>query len=241
MRLFRIFFGIYALVVFLVSLLVVIPAYVIIFNFCSKARAPHVAHKVSRGWAAFLMFAFFIRLKLEGRSKIDPNQTYVFISNHQSQLDIPAFACTCSNSFRFLAKAELVKIPLLGYIIKNLYITVKRGDKNDRGKSIDAMKRSIDEGVSVFICPEGTRNRSDKPLLDLRDGAFRLAVQAQVPLAVLTLKNSKDLNSPNKMLQLSPGTINAVWSDPIDTRGMRQEDVPALKERARQLMLQHLS
>src|SRR5579872_3251254 len=171
MFLFRIFFGIYALLIFLCSLIVVIPAYFIVFNLWSKPRAPHVAHRISRAWAEFLFVAFFIKVKVEGKEKINPKRTYVFISNHQSQLDIPLFARACENTFRFLAKAELIKIPLLGYIIKNLYITVKRGDKTDRGKSIEAMSSSLYEGVSVFICPEGTRNRSDAPLLDFRDGA----------------------------------------------------------------------
>lgn len=237
----RILFGIYALVIFLVSLLILVPAYLIVFNFWSKKRAPHAAHGISRVWALFLLTMFCIRFKVSGREKIDPKKTYVFISNHQSQLDIPAFARACSNTFRFLAKAELTKIPLLGYIIKNLYITVNRGDKSDRSKSIEAMMHSIAEGVSVFICPEGTRNRTAEPLLPFRDGAFRLAIQAQVPLAVLTIRNSKDLNSPRKLLQLSPGVMHAAWSDPIITAGMTTNDLEKLKEQAKQLMLQHLS
>jgi 1-acyl-sn-glycerol-3-phosphate acyltransferase len=69
-------------------------------------------------------------------------------------LDIPAYAAACSNSFRFLSKAELAKIPLLGYVIKNLYITVNRTDRSDRSKSIERMKETIDEGLSVFLAPE---------------------------------------------------------------------------------------
>jgi 1-acyl-sn-glycerol-3-phosphate acyltransferase len=62
----------------------------------------------------------FIPSRVRNRHVIDSGKTYVFVANHQSQLDIPLYAIACSNIFRFLAKAELTKIPLMGYIIRNL-------------------------------------------------------------------------------------------------------------------------
>jgi len=168
---------------------------------------------------------------------IDPKRTYVFVSNHQSQLDIPSFACSNKNTFRFLAKAELTRIPILGYLISKLYITVKRENRTDRMKSLEVMMDNLREGISVFIYPEGTRNRSDKPLLPFHDGAFRLAIEAQAPLAVMTVIDSKKLLSPVKGIELSPGVLHCIWSPVIETKGMNHNDVPALKERTRQLML----
>ena len=168
---------------------------------------------------------------------IDPSQTYVFIANHQSFLDIPAYAIACNNSIRFLAKVELTKIPLLGYVIRKIYITVDRKDKAARLKSIENMLDSLREEISVFICPEGTRNRTEKPLLDFHDGAFRLAIESQLPLAVLTVKGAEKLLSPLRPLELSPGTITCVWAKPIATSGMNIDDLPRLKEEARNLML----
>lgn len=237
----RILFSVYAGTYFILSFLIVIPCYFIVFNFWSKEKAPHVAHKVSRNWA-FITFAFFfIRTKIKNKELIDKNQTYVFIANHRSMLDIPVYAMACSNTIRFLAKAELAKIPLLGYVIKNLYLTVARSDKSDRSKSLEAMKRALDENVSVFLCPEGTRNRTHKLLLDFHDGAFRVAIKTQKPLAVLTVVNADKLLSPYRQFELSPGTIYATWSKPISTLGMTEDDVPKLKEAARQLMIEILS
>src|SRR5688500_11520050 len=100
--------------------------YFIIFTFLPGKRAPHAAHVWSRTWAKFLAVFLFLRLKVEGKEKIDPQQTYVFVANHRSQLDIPLYALACRNTFRFLAKEELTRIPLMGYVIKRLYLTVNR-------------------------------------------------------------------------------------------------------------------
>lgn len=234
--------GLLALVGFAITLFMVLPAYLLIFTFTSRAQAPHLAHQgVSRNWAKLLFPLFFIRYRVHGMEKLDTRKTYVFIANHRSMLDIPAYALACKNTFRFLAKKELTRIPGLGWIIQKLYISVDRSDNTGRAKSMEAMKQSLREGISVFICPEGTRNTSDRALLPFKDGAFRLAIEAQVPLAVLTVTGSDKRLSPLHPLTLLPGDLTCIWDEPIETRGMTTSDVEELKERARNLMLNHLN
>ncbi len=241
-RLLRTLFGIYAMLVFLVTLLAVTPMYVLVFLAFPRKKAPHIAHALSRIWAGALHTFFILPPDIRNKHYIDPRKTYVFVANHRSQLDIPTYALACRNTFRFLAKAELTKIPLMGFIIRKLYLTVNRADRTDRNRSIEVMKRSLDEGISVFLCPEGTRNRhDDPPLLDFRDGAFRLAVLSKTPIAVLTVLNTGEKLSPNRPIELAPGAIHAIWDEPIDTTNMTVEDVPALKERVREMMMGHLS
>ena len=232
--------GILSLFVFVLSLILIFPVYFLIFSFWKKEKAPHVAHKASRIWAKFLFTVLPVRLKIFGKEKIDENKTYVFVANHGSQLDIPVYALSCKNTMRFLAKAELTKIPIMGYVIKRLYLSVDRKDKNDRSKSMQAMMNSLKEGISVFLCPEGTRNRTEKPLLAFRDGAFRLAIESQIPVAVLTVLKARERNSPKNPLSLRPGFIHCVWDEPIETKGMTQDDVPALKQKVYEMMLKNI-
>jgi 1-acyl-sn-glycerol-3-phosphate acyltransferase len=240
-KIFSHIFFIYGFLVLIPAFILLFTLYFIVFSLAPKKQAPHIAHRyVSHISASLLFLLFFIRLKIKHKDYIDPKQTYVFISNHQSQLDIPAFALSCKNTFRFLAKAELMKVPVIGYVIKRLYISVDRGDKNDRARSMENMMASLRENISVFICVEGTRNKTDKPLLDFKDGAFRLAIEAQVPLAVLTVKDSAELLPAKRNFELLPGTLHAEWSKPIETKGMTMEDLPALKEKARNLMMEVL-
>ena len=241
LRALKFLYGILAAILFAASLLIVVPLYFLVFTFSSKEKAPHIAHKyISRKWAKLFYIIFLIRVKVQGKELIDENKTYVFVANHLSQLDIPAYVIACRNTIRFLAKIELTKIPLMGYVIHKLYLSVDRKDKEARHRSMMNMRKSLQDGISVFICPEGTRNRTEQPLLDFKDGAFRLAIEGQVPLAVLTVIDSQKLLSPVRPVELAPGIIHAIWDKPIDTTGMTEADVPALKEKARQLMLAHL-
>jgi 1-acyl-sn-glycerol-3-phosphate acyltransferase len=233
-------FAVYAIIIVILSCLIVLPIYLIIFNFYPKDKAPFVAHKVSRFWAKFLFTLFFIRVIIKGKELIKPEQAYVFVCNHSSQLDIPLFAMACVNAFRFLSKIEVTKIPVMGYVVKKLYITVDRSDKDDRVKSIERMKDSLlREKISVVLFPEGTRNRTNHPLIDFKDGAFRLAIDSQLPMAVLTILNTKDFIPANKF-ELKPGTVRAIWSEPIPTVGMTPSDLPALKEKVRNILLKNL-
>lgn len=240
-RLLRFIFTLIVGIFFILSFFVVLPFYFLIFTFYKKERAAVIAHRLTRYWGKSLFILFLIRVKVKHKEFIDPKKTYVFISNHQSQLDIPAYTVACTNTLRFLAKVELTKAPLLGYVIRNLYISVDRKNKEARIKSMENMMHSLKEGVSVFICPEGTRNKTSKPLLDFHEGAFRLAIESQFPLAVLTVNNTAKLLSPLHPLELSPGVIYCTWSKPIETKGMTMNDLPLLKELARELMLVSLN
>ena len=242
LRILKILFGIYAALFFIATLLIAFPLYFFVFLFFPGKKAPHIAHRaISRSWARTLTWGFFTPVRVKNAGFIDRDKVYVMVANHRSQLDIPLYALACKNTFRFLAKAELAKIPLMGFIIKRLYMTVNRADRADRNKSIEVMKKSLDENISVFLCPEGTRNRyDDPPLLEFRDGAFRLAILTKTPIAPLTLLNTGEKLSPLRPIEFAPGKIYAVWDKPIHTSNMTLEDVPALKEKVRALMIAHL-
>jgi 1-acyl-sn-glycerol-3-phosphate acyltransferase len=230
------------LIVFAFSFIIVFPLYFIIFSLYKNPKATIIAHqKISRPWARSLFPAFGIRIIVKNKHLLDPNKTYVFISNHRSQLDIPALAVATNHTFRFLAKSELMKIPVLGYVIRKLYISVDRSDKAARARSMESMLNSLRENISVSIYPEGTRNKTAAPLLNFHDGAFRLAITAQVPLAIMVVINSDKLLSPLKPVELSPGTLICKWTTPIDTTGMTINDLESLKTLAAQRMIEMMN
>ena len=232
-------YAVYGAAVFAATLALVTPCYFAIFVTSGK-KAPHIAHSFSRVWAKVAYTFFLIRVRVTGKEHIDPKQTYVFVSNHRSLLDVPLAALACKNTFRFLAKEELTRIPGLGYIIRNLYVTVQRKDKDDRKRSKDKLLKSLHEGISIFIFAEGTRNKSSEPMLEMRDGAFSLAIDAQVPLAVLSIMNS-DKHLPAKgFYNLLPGVIHAHWTTPIETKGMQDTDTEKLRLKAREIIVGHL-
>lgn len=227
-------------VFFAITLLLSVPSYFLVYVLYPPSKAPFVAHKVSRFWAAFLMTSLLVRVRVKNKHLLDPKGKYICIANHLSQLDIPVYALACRPPVRFLAKAELGKIPLLGYVIRRNYFLVRREDKADRTRIMAAMHRNLGEGLGLFICPEGTRNRTTATLLPFKDGAFRLAIQAQVPIAVLVIYNSHKRNSPKIPLSLIPGTIYTEWLEVVDTRGLKEEDMEGLKQRIHANMEKHI-
>lgn len=239
-RIFKTLFALYAVIIVVISGILVILPYIIIFNLFPKSSAPFTAHKLSRLWARFLLFFFFIRLDVKGDAYIKPNQVYVFVCNHRSQLDIPLFSAACKNPVRFLSKIEVTRIPVFGYVVRKLYLTVDRKNRNDAMLSLEKMKTSLlKESISVILFPEGTRNRTGQPLLNFKDGAFKLAIETQLPVAVLTIVNSRQFLPPGSF-EMMPGVVHAVWSEPIETKGLIINDVPLLKEKVKTIMSKNL-
>ena len=187
----------------------------------------------------FLLRVMLIKLKVYGSEKIERKGTYVFVANHISQIDIIACAAAVPHPIRFLAKMETKYIPFFGFMVKMMAIVVDRKSKESREKSYKYMAEALKKGESLFLYPEGTRNRTEQKLKEFKDGAFRVAIMAQVPIAVQTLTGAREVNSPVG-LQLYPGTVELHWSEPIETQGMTMADVPLLKEKVRNEMLKHL-
>ena len=186
-----------------------------------------------------ILALILIRHKVFGKEKLDPKKTYVIVANHTSQIDIISSAAACVQPMRFLAKAEIKYIPFFGYMVKMLGIMVDRKSKESREKSYRYMAQALQKGETLFLYPEGTRNRTAEPLKDFKDGAFKVAVMAQVPIAVQTIVGARKLN-PVEGFQLYPGKVEVHWGAPIETTGMTAADIPLLKERVRNEMLKHL-
>lgn len=179
-----------------------------------------------------------IRLKVEGKELLDPKRSYVIVGNHKSALDFIINAHAFPGVFRFLAKQELQKIPVFGFIVRKMCLTVDRSSAMSRARSVVALKQQLAEGWSIFIYPEGSRNVGDGPLGHFYDGAFRIAVQTGAPLAIQTILNIDHITAGGRGLR--PGVVRIAWEVPIETSNMGTEDIIPLKERTEQLMLQRL-
>ncbi|MBK6995228.1 MAG: 1-acyl-sn-glycerol-3-phosphate acyltransferase [Lewinellaceae bacterium] len=179
-----------------------------------------------------------IRLKVEGRERIDPKKSYVIVGNHRSSLDFIVNGHAFPGVFRFLAKQELLKIPVFGLIVRKMCLVVDRSSAMSRARSVVALKQQLAEGWSIFIYPEGSRNDTELPLAPFFDGAFRIAIQTGAPVAVQTIVNIRHITANGEGLR--PGTVRIVWEEPIETEGLDSKDIENLKEKAENLMKQRL-
>jgi 1-acyl-sn-glycerol-3-phosphate acyltransferase len=121
------------------------------------------------------------KISIEGKQNINHMKPHIFISNHQSLLDV-ALLFQLYIKFKWVSKIELVKIPVLGWVIRmSKHIIVRRGDKESIIQMAEACKKSLSEGISIFIFPEGTRSEDGK-LRPFKDGAFILAKETGVSI-----------------------------------------------------------
>jgi 1-acyl-sn-glycerol-3-phosphate acyltransferase len=214
--------------------------YAILFLFTGKKYVRECIWINCHYLCSLLLHLCFIRVRIHGKEKINPAKTYVFVSNHLAQVDILVTGASVPHPVSFLAKSEIRMIPFFGYMTKMLAIMVDRKNAESRAKSLRYMIQELQKGYSIFIYPEGTRNRTGQPLKEFKDGAFKTAISAQVPIAIQTQVGTKEVNNPQG-LQLYPGTVDVYWSEPIETKGMTLEDMPALIENVKAEMLKHLS
>ncbi len=194
-----------------------------------------ISYQFLKLWSWTFSKLNFIPYKIEGRENIRRGQAYVYVSNHGSYLDIPGVCLTVPTQIRPLAKKELRKIPVFGWIASNASIIVDRSSHSSRTKSMDHLKAVLRRGISILIFPEGTQNRSAELLQPFYDGAFRIAIETQQPLLPMVIVGAGKLMPPKKFT-IKPGTIRIKVMPEIPTTGLQLSDVPELKKQVEEIM-----
>lgn len=180
-----------------------------------------------------------MRIKLKGKQYVDPHSACIIVSNHGSNIDMMTAPHVCPTKLSPLAKEEVKKIPMLGFMFKAVSVFVNRKDAESRKRSIEEMKRKLNQGIFIYMFPEGTRNRTKDPVKDFYDGAFKIAIEVQKPIMPLIFLNLRKL-APINSFFMQPGTINAEFLEPIPTAGLTEADMPMLKEKVYKIMYNYI-
>jgi 1-acyl-sn-glycerol-3-phosphate acyltransferase len=193
-------------------------------------------------WAKITVFASGVRVEAD-EPALDPTQNYIFLSNHQSHLDIPIILSRYAWYFpRFLAKDSLFRIPLFGPGMRRTgHLSVNRENKRQGMKDVQHAVEQIQNGESVLIFPEGTRNTTDKPLQDFQIGSFIIALKAGAPVIPLVLDGTRKI-LPKGSILIRPGTVKLTALPPIDINAeytLKQRDL--LKEEVYTIMHKQLT
>ena len=190
----------------------------------------------ARVWSSLILATGGIRLKVEGLENIPRNGTSVFCVNHPSAMDIPILLACLPLQFRFVAKRSLFNIPFLGWHLwRSGHIPVERSQPHKALKSLDQAAERIRAGWPVVLFPEGHRSR-DVSMGPFRSGSFYLAIKSGAPVVPVTISGSRAVLKPDS-LHVRPGTVNITIHPPIPTSGMALNDVEALCERVRSVIL----
>ena len=163
----------------------------IIVAFFSRTGNP--VHIIARIWSKSILFVSGIEVDVKGLANIDPGKSYIYMANHRSNFDIPVLLSCLPIQFRWLAKAELFKIPIFGRAMSGAgYVKIDRSNRESAFRSIDEVVAKMKNGVSVMIFPEGTRSRDGK-IRPFKKGGFIMAVDAGVPIVPVILQGTRSI------------------------------------------------
>jgi len=190
---------------------------------------------IAGSWARIVAFIIPMSVKMIGRENIDPNQSYVVVSNHQSNMDIIALYGFLGIDFRWVMKQELRSVVGLGTACAALgHIYIDRSNHEAAIRSINEARERITGGTSVIFFPEGTRSE-DGRLKQFKKGAFRFAMNTGLPILPVTVDGTAEV-LPARRYDLRPGRVRLVIHKPITMDDPAGSGVSTLSNRVKEII-----
>lgn len=181
------------------------------------------SERLMRAWCRFVLFCAGARVVARVHP-LDRSRTYVFVSNHTSNIDVPAIVSVSPEPLRFIAKQELARIPLFGWAARRMgHVFIDRRDSHGAAKSIgDRIARGL-RGVGLFFFAEGTRSTTDE-MLPFKKGAAVAALGSGLDCVPIGVAGAREVLAPKGFSLFRPGTIAVVFGAPIPVAGHTMED-----------------
>ncbi len=184
--------------------------FIIPFGCCFLFKEPKrslISYPLFRWWMNLYLPFIGVFLKIKGKENFVKGKNYIILCNHNSLMDVPVSSPYIVGPNKTIAKIEMAKIPVFGVVYRLGSVLVDRNDKDSRRNSFIRMKEVLDSGIHMCIYPEGTRNKTNQPLKEFHDGAFKLAVDTQEEILPAILIGTKNILPANKSFYLLPGII----------------------------------
>lgn len=191
------------------------------------------AFKLKKFWSWLLRVFLFMPIYVERKEALPRDQAYIVCPNHSSYIDIIMMFGVLPDRFLFMGKSEILGWPLFGLIFRKMNIAVNRDSGRSGLNALDEAAKVLDEGLRVVIFAEGGIPDDAPAMGAFKNGAFKLAIEKQIPILPVTfLTNWKRMSELEKLWGRSqPGPVRAVTHQLIHTNGMTQADLVSLRQR----------
>ncbi|RQO30905.1 1-acyl-sn-glycerol-3-phosphate acyltransferase [Taibaiella sp. KBW10] len=199
----------YALLTFILFFLALLPFFFILSLFGAWGRK--AIWRLVQGWSYVWFFLLGMRTRKIFEAPLDKNEEYIVVVNHISYIDVPIIFRAIPFFVRPLAKFELGKIPLFGFLYRQLAVTIDRANGKSKLEGSKQLKNTLEEGSSILIFPEGTFNETGAPLKSFYDGAFRIALETQTPILPVVFLDALDIWNYKSFWSLKPGKNRVVF------------------------------
>ncbi len=186
-----------------------------------------LSYAPTRWWARIYCRLCFVKVRVYGMERLNPRQSYVFALNHQSIFDIFVVYGWLPFCFKWMMKAELRKIPLIGKACEAAgHIFINRSNPVAARQSLERAEVQLVNGISVVIFPEGTRTYTGEMGVFKR-GAFRIATDLSLPIVPVTLRGSFERMHRNSA-RVTPGLIEMCVHEPLEISTFQSENIHEL-------------
>lgn len=234
---FWLFYRIWFYILMLVPILVLFPF--ILITILSEKTYP-LFFKIARLWAKIILIGMGFNYTIEGDEIFEDGKSYMLVANHTSMTDIMLMLIAVRNHpFVFVGKKELVKIPIFGFVYKRVCILVDRKSSRSRYGVFERAQKRIHQGLSICIFPEGGVPDESVLLDEFKDGAFRIAIEHQLPIVPMTFFDNKKRFSYT-FFSGNPGKMRAKIHPIIETKDKLMEERHHIKEDVRKIILADL-
>jgi 1-acyl-sn-glycerol-3-phosphate acyltransferase len=194
----------------------------------------YFGHRCARAWAKLILLTTGVRVRVQGLERLQPDRTYVFVSNHQSHYDTAVLFAVLPYQLRIISKDAIGRFPVLGWHLRRTgHILVDRR-RPDRAAIFNWAGRLTSLGLSLIVYPEGTRS-IDGRVAPFKAGSFQIALQARLAVVPLSLVGTRRIMAKGQ-LAAHPGRVQLIVHDPIETSELAEVDVKEFGERIRQII-----
>lgn len=191
-------------------------------------------------WGRFVCAAALSRIFVKHKTKLDKNQSYIFVANHQSAFDIFLVYGYVGHNFKWLMKGEMKKMPLVGAAsAKAGHVFVDNSSRKGIVDTMRQMRGTLKDGISTVVFPEGHRTPDGK-VTEFKKGAFQTALSLKLPIVPLTIDGAYDILSIGSKI-MKRHDISLTFHDPIPTEGLTADDLPKLMDDVRNIIKSSLN
>jgi len=195
---------------------------------CHFLKEPQKANwhrSVSRVWMFFYLNLIGCPLKVIGKEYFKGLTNCVIVCNHNSLMDVPVTTPFMARANKTIAKKSFASFPIFGWIYSFGSVLVDRKSDKSRRKSFEDMKHVLSIGLDMVIYPEGSRNKTNKPLTAFHDGAFRLAVDTKKPVVPTLIFNTRKVLPVHKIFYMLPHKLEMHFLEPVKSINLSSKEL----------------
>lgn len=179
----------------------------------------------------------YTKLYATGLEFIDPKETYIFMSNHESWMDIPAIFGAVPHSLRMVSKAGLMKVPIFGQAMtKAGFIAIDRQDRHKAIRQLDEAKERLIDGISIWLAPEGTRSR-DGSIAPFKKGGFHVAKGLGKPIVPVFIEGAAQVMPSDGLMIIPNRGITVHFCKPVDIAMVETLSLSELVDKVRDAII----